>query len=116
MAQIDRAYVGIAVALLIIWADRRWRLRNGRVFALYVALYTFGRFWIESLRIDSAHKFFGLRLNDWASILVFAAAVAFFFLRRPGTDDATDDAESPDDTETPGDNGLPDEPDRTLAT
>jgi len=106
----------IAVALLIIWADRRWRLRNGRVFALYVALYTFGRFWIESLRIDSAHKFFGLRLNDWVSILVFAAAVAFFFLRRPGTDDATDDAESPDDTETPGDNGLPDEPDRTLAT
>ena len=78
----------VAVALFIIWADRRWRLRNGRVFALYVALYTFGRFWIESLRIDTTHRFLGLRLNDWTSIIVFAAAVIFFVVRRPGPEPA----------------------------
>jgi prolipoprotein diacylglyceryl transferase len=78
----------IAVALFVIWADRRWRLRNGRVFALYVALYTFGRFWIESLRIDTTHRFLGLRLNDWTSIVVFVAAVVFFVVRRPGPEPA----------------------------
>ena len=63
----------IGVALLVIWADRRWRLGHGRAFALYVALYTVGRFWIEALRIDDAHQFLGLRLNDWTSIVVFVA-------------------------------------------
>ena len=98
----------IAVALLVIWADRRWRLRHGRAFALYVALYTFGRFWIESLRIDDAHKFFGLRLNDWTSIIVFVGAVAYFVLRR-NVDDDDRDGHTADD-EAPGD------PERTLAT
>jgi prolipoprotein diacylglyceryl transferase len=73
----------VGVALLVIWADRRWRLTRGRAFALYVALYTFGRFWVESLRIDDAHRFFGLRLNDWVSIGVFIAAVAYIVVRRP---------------------------------
>ena len=73
----------IGVALLVIWVDRRVNLTRGRAFALYVAAYTLGRFWIESLRIDDAHKFLGLRLNDWTSIVVFAGAIAFLFLRRP---------------------------------
>ena len=55
----------------------RHRLRRGKLFALYVAAYTAGRGWIEALRIDTAHHFLGLRLNDWVSIVVFAAAVAY---------------------------------------
>jgi prolipoprotein diacylglyceryl transferase len=73
----------ICVAAIIVLVDRRAKFTRGRAFALYVALYTFGRFWIESLRIDTAHKFFGLRLNDWTSIIVFVAAVAYFIIRRP---------------------------------
>jgi len=73
----------IAVALLVIWVDRRVRLTGGRAFALYVAAYTLGRYWIEDLRIDDAHKFLGLRLNDWTSVVVFAGAIAFLLLRRP---------------------------------
>jgi phosphatidylglycerol---prolipoprotein diacylglyceryl transferase len=72
----------IGVALLVIWADRRWRLGHGRAFALYVAAYTAGRGWIEALRVDDAHKFLGLRLNDWTSIVLFVAAVAYLVLRR----------------------------------
>jgi prolipoprotein diacylglyceryl transferase len=87
----------IGVALLVIWADRRFRLTRGRAFALYVAAYTFGRFWIESLRIDDAHKFFGLRLNDWVSIVVFAGAVAFLVFRRPGDDDVPQEDEAQDE-------------------
>ncbi len=72
----------LGVAALVIWAERRFRLRRGRAFALYVAAYTVGRFWIEALRVDAAHHIFGLRLNDWVSILVFIGAVAFMVLRR----------------------------------
>ncbi|NUR30384.1 MAG: prolipoprotein diacylglyceryl transferase [Catenulispora sp.] len=68
----------VGVAALCIWADRRFQLGYGRVFALYVASYTVGRFWIESLRTDEAHHFLGMRLNDWTAIVVFVAAVAYF--------------------------------------
>ncbi|SFC83694.1 prolipoprotein diacylglyceryl transferase [Streptomyces aidingensis] len=80
----------IGVALLVIFADRRWKLGHGRAFALYVAAYTAGRFWVEYLRIDEAHEVLGLRLNNWTSLLVFAAAVAYIVIsarRRPGRED-----------------------------
>ena len=70
--------VGVAIALL--YAERRWKLVDGQVFVLYVALYTVGRAWIEALRIDDAHHIFGLRLNDWVSLIVLIAALTY--LRR----------------------------------
>jgi prolipoprotein diacylglyceryl transferase len=72
----------LLVVALVLWADRRWNLTRGRLFALYVAGYTAGRFWIEALRIDDAHHVLGLRLNDWTSIVVFLAAGAFLLLRK----------------------------------
>jgi prolipoprotein diacylglyceryl transferase len=77
----------VGVAALVIWADRRFRLGHGRAFALYVAAYTVGRGWIEALRIDPAHDFLGLRLNDWTSLLVFLGAVGYLVVSsrlRPG--------------------------------
>jgi prolipoprotein diacylglyceryl transferase len=73
----------LGVAVLCIWAGKRFKLAHGRVFALYVAAYCVGRFWIEALRIDDANHFLGLRLNDWTAIIVFLSAVAFFLLRKP---------------------------------
>jgi prolipoprotein diacylglyceryl transferase len=75
----------LGVAGLCIWADRRFRMGRGRVFALYVAAYTAGRAWIEALRIDTAHRFLGLRVNDYVSLVVFCLAVTYL-LRRRGPD------------------------------
>jgi prolipoprotein diacylglyceryl transferase len=72
----------VGVAALVVWADRRFRLGHGRAFALYVAAYTVGRGWIEALRIDPAHTFLGLRLNDWTSLVVFLVAVALLWGRQ----------------------------------
>jgi phosphatidylglycerol---prolipoprotein diacylglyceryl transferase len=72
----------IGVAVLVIWAGRRFKLTHGRAFALYVAAYTVGRFWIEALRIDDAHHVLGLRLNDWTALVVFLGAVAYLLLVR----------------------------------
>ena len=65
----------LAVVAIVLLVERQIRLRPGRLFAVYVAAYTFGRFWIELLRIDPAHRIGGLRINDWVSVFVFAAAV-----------------------------------------
>ena len=72
----------LGVAALVIVAERRFRLRRGRAFALYVAAYCVGRAWIEALRIDDANHLFGLRLNDYVAIVVFLAAATFIVLRR----------------------------------
>ena len=77
----------VALALVVIWADRRFNLGHGRAFALYVLLYTVGRVWIEALRIDSANHILGVRLNVWTSILVGLGALAYLVISsriRPG--------------------------------
>ncbi|MFC7893965.1 prolipoprotein diacylglyceryl transferase [Streptomyces sp. NPDC057381] len=77
----------IGVALLVIWADRRFKLGHGRAFALYVAAYCAGRFWIEYMRVDDAHHILGLRLNNWTALLVFLLAVVYIVVSarmRPG--------------------------------
>jgi len=67
--------LGVGVLLLV---DRLWRIRPPGLFALYVAYYTAGRFFIEELRIDPAHEFGGLRLNSWVSLVLFVLSLAFF--------------------------------------
>ena len=70
---------GLAAFAVLVWADRRFRLGHGQVLAAYVALYTLGRGWIETLRIDDVElsDVGGLRFNVWTSIVLFVAAVAF---------------------------------------
>lgn len=69
----------LGLAFFLVWAGRRFALRHGRVFALYVAGYTVGRFWIEGMRVDAAHHILGLRLNQWTSIVLFVAALVYFW-------------------------------------
>jgi len=63
------------VAIILILLSKK--LLAGQVFAIYIAAYCLGRFFIESIRIDSANLFFGLRQNEWVSITVGAMALAF---------------------------------------
>jgi prolipoprotein diacylglyceryl transferase len=75
---------GVVVLLLV---DRVFRIKRPALFALYVSIYCFGRFFEELLRIDPAHEYFGLRLNAYVSIVLFVLSTAFFiwwqFIRRP---------------------------------
>ena len=72
----------MALAVVLLLVDRRYRLGRGRVFALYLMGYTAGRVWIELLRIDTANEILGTRINVWTSIVVFLGALAYFVLRR----------------------------------
>jgi prolipoprotein diacylglyceryl transferase len=74
----------VGVFFLLIWAEKRFQLGYGRLFALYVAGYTLGRVWIEALRVDNVNHVLGLRLNIWTSLIMFSAAVAYLVLARRG--------------------------------
>ena len=71
----------LIVCLLVLQVERRFRIRRGYLIAAYAALYTFGRFFTEYMRIDQAHRFLGLRLNDWISVVVFVTAVAVLWFK-----------------------------------
>ena len=64
----------VALVGVILLVERTHRLRPGRLFAVYVAGYSLGRFFIERLRIDYAHTIAGLRVNEWVSLVLFVAA------------------------------------------
>nr|WP_233404310.1 prolipoprotein diacylglyceryl transferase [Actinotalea solisilvae] len=93
----------LACAVVLVVVDRRLRLGHGRVFFLYVMLYTVGRLWIELLRIDPAEQVLGLRLNVWTSILVFVGALVAFVLvgrRHPGRETTVQDSATEQDGAT----------------
>lgn len=79
----------LALAVVVIWADRRFALGHGRAFALYVFGYCLGRIWIEALRIDPANTLLGLRINVLTAALVGLGALVFMLISaklRPGPD------------------------------
>jgi hypothetical protein len=73
----------LGVAGVVVLADRRFRLGHGRAFAVYVAGYTLGRFFIELIRTDPATRVFGdIRINVVVAAVVFLGAVAYLVVVR----------------------------------
>lgn len=77
----------LAVVLLLVLVDRKFTIGHGRLFALYVAGYCAGRFWIELMRTDAATEIAGIRINTFTSGIVFVLAVAYFVLARKGREE-----------------------------
>ena len=91
-----------ALAGLLVWIDRKFRLAPGRLMAVYLMGYGTGRFWIEGLRIDPADEIAGLRFNQWVALAaVVAGALWLFFTRGQKWPDTlpTPDGPADDDTE-----------------
>ncbi|WP_445227864.1 prolipoprotein diacylglyceryl transferase [Corynebacterium sp. H130] len=70
----------VLICVLLLWADKRFQLDRGRVFWLYIAGYTAGRFWIELMRSDPATHVFGLRVNTITSAVLFAVSLIVVIL------------------------------------
>jgi prolipoprotein diacylglyceryltransferase len=64
-------------AIILVTYLKRFTLQPGSIFALYVALYSLGRGFIETLRIDQANLLWGVRLNVWTSMILFIASLAY---------------------------------------
>ena len=115
----------LALCGVLLLVDRRFKPKPLRLFAMYVAGYTFARFFIERLRIDFASKVLGLRVNEWVSAIVFLVALAYVVLSRSrggdyvkkagsidGSSDGSSDGEAGEgDAHAPGDAHEPDDDD-----
>ena len=78
--------IGAAI-IVYIGSKAMKKLKAGSLFAVYIMWYTLGRTWIESLRIDYAHEFLGVRINVWGSMAVFVlGAVSFIVVQQMGKD------------------------------
>ncbi|WP_055404129.1 MULTISPECIES: prolipoprotein diacylglyceryl transferase [unclassified Mycobacterium] len=77
----------VLVFAILIYADRRFTLGHGRLFALYVASYCIGRFGVELLRDDTATHIAGIRINSFTSTFVFIGAVVYIMVAPKGRED-----------------------------
>jgi prolipoprotein diacylglyceryl transferase len=68
----------LALAGALVLLGRRRTIRAPGLFALYVAGYSAFRIFEETLRVDPAHRFLGLRLNLYVAVLVSTAGLAWF--------------------------------------
>lgn len=71
--------LGIAVLLLL---EQRFNLGWGRMFASYLMWYSFGRFFIEAIRLDPSDIFMGLRTNQWSALVGFLLGFALLMIQR----------------------------------
>jgi prolipoprotein diacylglyceryl transferase len=71
--------LGIAVLLLL---EQRFNLRWGRMFALYLMWYSFGRFFIEGIRLDPSDVILGLRTNQLSALVGLLAGFALLMIQR----------------------------------
>ncbi|KUI34075.1 hypothetical protein AU197_05550 [Mycobacterium sp. IS-1590] len=77
----------LLVFAVLIYVDRRFKFGHGRLFALYVAGYCVGRFWIELLRVDDATLIEGVRINSFTATFVFIGAVVYIMAAPKGRED-----------------------------
>ncbi len=89
----------VLVFALLIFVDRRFKIGHGRLFAMYVAAYCVGRFWVELVRVDPATQFGGIRVNSFTSTLVFLGAIAYILLAPKGREDPATLGGTPAQTE-----------------
>ncbi|MBI3227324.1 MAG: prolipoprotein diacylglyceryl transferase [Mycolicibacterium cosmeticum] len=88
----------LLIFALLLWIDKRFNMGHGRLFALYVAGYCVGRFWIELMRSDPASMpVDGIRVNTFTSTFVFVAAVVYIMVAPKGREDPESLAGKQDD-------------------
>jgi len=70
--------VGVAVILIL---ERRFRLRWGSAFGVYLIWYGVGRSVFESIRVDPSEIFFGLRTNVWAALFAIVIGLVIILVQ-----------------------------------
>jgi prolipoprotein diacylglyceryl transferase len=86
----------VLIFAALIWIDRRFKIGHGRLFAMYVAGYCLGRFWIELMRSDVATHIAGIRVNSFTSTFVFVGAVVYIMVAPKGREDPASLAGKPE--------------------
>lgn len=98
-------------AALLLYLASKLQLQWGKVFALYLIIYSSGRIWIESIRIDPSEIILGLRINIWSALVGIAIGIVIILVQSrrhpglepsvfaPGREPAVETEESANDSE-----------------
>jgi prolipoprotein diacylglyceryl transferase len=71
----------VAGFFVIIYLAKRLKLQWGKVFALYLVVYSIGRYFVEGIRLDPSEVFFGLRTNQWSAVVGVAIGIAIYLIQ-----------------------------------
>ncbi len=89
----------LALMGFLFWVSKRFSLKPGRLFGLYVLGYALGRLWIETIRVDFASQLGGVRVNIWLMLALIIGSVVYLQVGRDhvkGSDDSVSDDEGLD--------------------
>jgi prolipoprotein diacylglyceryl transferase len=97
---------------IILFAERRFGLRWGGAFGVYLIWYGLGRSWLEAIRIDpTSDALFGIPANVWASFVAVALGLTLIImqsLRRPEPETSVYSPGRRPRAATPGEQGAED--------
>ena len=71
--------IGVAV---ILYLERKFRLRFGQTLGVYLIWYGLGRSFFESIRIDPSEIYFGIRTNVWAALAAIVLGLVIILVQR----------------------------------
>ncbi len=71
--------LGVAVILFL---ERKFRLRFGQTLGAYLVWYGLGRSFFETIRIDPSEIYFGIRTNVWAALAAIVLGIVIIFVQR----------------------------------
>ena len=70
----------VIIGFSLLYIDKLYKLGHGRVFALYVSLYSLGRLFVETFRIDESRLLLGLRFNIWTSLFAIVGGLVYLII------------------------------------
>lgn len=79
----------VAGVIVLLAADRAFRLQWGKLLGLYLVWYGLGRSVFESIRLDPSEMFLGVRTNVWAALAAVVVGLLIIIIqhrRHPGVE------------------------------
>lgn len=86
----------LALVGALLWVGKRFTLKPGRLFGLYVLGYSLGRLWIEFIRVDFASELAGVRVNIWVMLALILGSVVYLLWDRDDDGDGEPEEEAPE--------------------
>ena len=87
----------LALVGALLWIGKRFTLKPGRLFGLYVLGYSLGRLWIEFIRVDFASELAGVRVNIWVMLGLILGSVVYLLYGRGGNGSDQSEEKAPDE-------------------
>ena len=73
--------LNVLAFVVLILLDKKFELRWGKLFALYLVFYSTIRFFVEGIRLDPSAVFYGLRTNQWSAVIGVIIGLAIFYVQ-----------------------------------